>query len=64
MPWGLLEPNNFSDLYYLEVLQLKTSFLFFFFNYSLKNCCNYCGAFKIVVLCLKKNGRLYKQVTL
>jgi hypothetical protein len=70
MLWGLLEPNNFSDLYYLEILQLKTSFVFLFFfrvyflNFAPQKCCHYCGAFKTVVVCLKKNVRLHKQVTL
>jgi hypothetical protein len=63
MLWGLLEPNNFSDLYYLEVLQLKISFVFFFcvffLNFAPKKCCHYCGAFKIVGVCLKKNVRFY-----
>jgi hypothetical protein len=45
MLWGLFEPNNFSDLYYLEILQLKTAFRFFrvcFLNFALKKCCHYC----------------------
>jgi hypothetical protein len=30
MLWGQLEPNNFNDLYYLEVMQLKKFIILFF----------------------------------
>jgi hypothetical protein len=35
MFWGLLEANNFSDLYSLEILQLKNSFFLFLFWVSI-----------------------------